>query len=941
MPSLAGAPWRTNAAKGTGSSGTRCPPNTGLVPLIVPVNPRATSISRARILALFCFLPVAFSQLSDGRAAPSIFQNCTAEKRERAGNTLTQAWTALRQNRLTAADSLFRDANANCRTADAHAGLGYVSLRRDELSVARENFAVAIQMDSAHYDALIGAGLAEQRDSRFSAARRMFERALLRVPNDSTALWHISRLPVEIDTTPLPPRIRPAGTVVTARAGRRRIEVLRDDGAFHPLFIKAVNIGAALPGRYPSEFPVDDGTYDRWLALVDSMGGNAVRMYTIHPPHFYRALKTWNEAHPSRPIWLLHGVWTELPPGPSEEDYDDRNFLGEFQTEMRRVVDLLHGNAIIPHRPGHASGRYAADVSKWTIGYIIGREWEPHSVIAYHEENQSRTSYTGRFVSSAEGNAMESWVAAACDYMVSYEMDGYNAQRPIAYTNWPTLDPLHHPTESTRQEEYKLMRQFGHIPPEGGREYDNDAIGLDATRMLATSAYHAGVFSSYHAYPYYPDFLVLDESYRRAQSPEGPSAYFGYIDELVRHHGDMPVVISEYGVPSSRGNAHLQPQGWDHGGHSEQEQATINARLTRDIHAAGSAGVGLFAIIDEWFKKNWLVIDFEVPLERNRLWFNALDAEQNYGVVAMRPGKAENALVIDGDGGEWRNRGAHYSAKPDTLLPYEQRLHELRVLHDEAYVYFRLTVGAIDWSKGRYLIGVSTVAGETGDTRMPYTNTVTGTGLEFVLDLNGPSGSHLLVDEPYNLYRFLPIEGTSPVERMAVYNRPFTSAANSNGRYDTLMVQPNRRRIARDGRIYPAQLDNRSFLLHARQASTTLADWFSDAATGVIEIRIPWGMFHVLDPSSLLALHGMDAGGQPAGRVTDGFRFFVQSYDARAPLGGGDKLPRSGNRDAFGEAPLWKWSGWEEPTWHEEIKPLFNAMRETFLRLTDSLPAHR
>ena len=101
----------------------------------------------------------------------------------------------------------------------------------------------------------------------------------------------------------------------------------------------------------------------------------------------------------------------------------------------------------------------------------------------------------------------------------------------------------------------------------------------------------------------------------------------------------MPVVISEYGVPASIGSAHLQPQGWHHGGHTEPRMAEINARITREIAEAGMAGGAIFAWIDEWFKKNWIVIDFEIPLERNRLWHNRLDAEQHYGMLAMDPGE--------------------------------------------------------------------------------------------------------------------------------------------------------------------------------------------------------------------------------------------------------------------------------------------------------------
>jgi hypothetical protein len=221
---------------------------------------------------------------------------------------------------------------------------------------------------------------------------------------------------------------------------------------------------------------------------------------------------------------------------------------------------------------------------------------------------------------------------------------------------------------------------------------------------------------------------------------------------------------------------------------------------------------------------------------------------------------------------------------------------------------------------------------------MPYTGSSTQAGLEFVLDLRGPDDSHLLLDEPYNLYRYSPIAGTMPLELMAVHNLPFRSIANDDGRYDTLNVETNRRRIGRDGTVYPSRTENRSLLLHAKETESTLADWFSDAASGTIEIRIPWGMLNVMDPSSHYVLHGADENKLPTGRPTDGFRFFVQSYDPNTPLSGGDFLPRADAAAGFGTAPLWRWPGWETPTWHQVVKPLFGAMRDAFARLSDRVP---
>lgn len=799
-------------------------------------------------------------------------------------------------------------------------------MRRGELPAARQHLARSLTVLPGNYDALTGIGMAAYRAGDLEAARGYFRDAARRFPADSLVRWYAARLGDSSSrptATPLPPVLRPAALRTDARTGNRIFEIPSGRG-WSPFWIKGVNIGAALPGKHPSEFPPDDGTYDQWLELAADMGANTVRVYTIHPPHFYRALADWNRRHPDRILRLIHGVWTELPPGTLEEQYDDPAWREEFRTEARRVVDLLHGHAAIDPRPGHASGRYLADVSRWVLAYIIGREWEPYSVVEYSRLHPDRTSFRGRFIQVGSGHATEVWLAEECDFLLSYEAERYNAIRPIAYTNWPTLDPLHHPTESTREEESRLRKWK---LPEQPREFDNDAIGLDALLMRPSAANPAGTFASYHAYPYYPDFMVLDPGYARARSPEGPSAYYGYLHELVEHHGAMPVVISEYGVPSSRGNAHVQPQGWNHGGHSETEQAAIDARLTRDIHAAGAAGAVLFAIIDEWFKKNWVVIDFENPLERNRLWLNPLDAEQNYGILAMRPGRKDSSVVIDGDGRDWPDRTVLWRAQAALDSRSPLTLRSFRVTSDEAYVYLRLDAGSLNWDKARYLIGIDTYRRDLGARRLPHTGARCSVGLEFAVDLAGPATSQVLIDQPYNLYKSVPLPGSEPPQSMQVYNRPWQSAAHDDLRWDSLTVETNRSRIGRDGTVYPAERYQRNRLLFARQRDNTLADWYADPATGVIEVRLPWGMLHVLDPSSRTVLHGMDAGGGPAGVATDGFRFVLQSY---GPDGAPGTTVGCGES---GDALSWTWAPWEEPTWHQERKPLFGAMQATFRTL--------
>lgn len=856
---------------------------------------------------------------------------CDSASAQRATDA---GWTAWGRGAVERADTLFRAAVTQCRsTGDAWTGLGYVALRQDRVPLAIARFDTALTvLPAPSVDAAVGLGLATYRAGDLSRAHRAFTLAASLEPTNATAREYLSRIPAPVDSTALPPKRRAAQPVVAARTGDRVFEVPDGRGGWQPLWIKAVNLGAALPGRHPSEFPPDDGTYEAWIRDVAELGANAIRVYTIHPPHFYRALRAWNLAHPDAPLWLLHGVWTELPPGPREERYDDAAWNAEFLAEMQRVVDLLHGRAAIPHRPGHAGGMYLADVSAWTLGYIIGREWEPYSVQAFATRFPRRRAYRGRYVQVNGGNAVDVWLATVADSMIAYEVAAWNTQRPMAYTNWPTLDPLRHPTESSRAEESAWLRRRREQVPEASREYDNDVIALDATKMSATSDFAAGLFASFHAYPYYPDFLVLDPGYAQARGPDGPSNYLGYLRDLVDYHGRQPVVISEYGVPSSRGNAHRQPQGWDHGGHDEREHAAINARLTRDIAASGAAGLGFFALIDEWFKKNWLVIDFEQPVDRNRLWLNVLDAEQHYGLIAMRAGAKDSGIVVDGQRDDWAGRQPIATRRADApAVPDAQRVDALWVASDEAYVYLRLDVGAVDWTRTRILVGIDTHDPDAGDHRFPYGAGPSPTGLEFLLDLAGPDRARLLVDPPYDLYRFAPIVGSRPPVRQSVYNRPFRSLPNDDGRFDTLWVTPNRRTIGRDGTVYPAQRLERNLLRHARQQETTLADWYADAGTRTIELRLPWGMLHVTDPSSRQVLSGVN-GTDPGHVSTEGFRFVVRTLDLTGPTPAlRDALPADG-------VAAWTWPQWEAPRWYAERKPAFAALRDVFRAIPTAGP---
>jgi len=848
---------------------------------------------RSPRLALFSLLLLFFHLLpGSGRAQ----ERCPA-----AANPASQeGWTAFRANRLDEARERFSQAASVCpEHVGARTGLAYVDLREGRDEAARQGFSWVLERDGMNLDALIGLGILAWRRGDLAEVDRRFRRVEELDPGNATAADYLHRIPPGIGAPPERPPLVVSDTVqYWSRAHGDFLEVRGSEG-WEPFYVKGVNLGAALPGRNPSEFP-DSATYAGWIREMGEMGVNTIRLYTIHPPWFYSALKEYNTLHPEKPLWLLHGVWAELPPG---DDYLDPEWEGEFFQEMRRVVDLVHGRADLPPRPGHASGFYTADVSSWVLGWILGREWEPFSVVGFQELYPELHGWDGAFVKVRGGTAMDAWMAKAMEETARYEMARYHEQRPLSYTNWPTLDPLHHPTETTE-------------------------------------AFPAGVFATFHAYPYYPDFMVHSPKYQGAASSWGPSDYFGYLRELKRHHAGMPVVIAEYGVPASIGIAHLQPQGWHHGGHPEEAMADIDRRLTLEIAEAGMAGGAVFAWIDEWFKKNWIVLEFELPPERNRFWLNRLDAEQHYGMVAM-----EALPPVDGESAQdrvegWEGVSPLYEGREGTRL---------RAAYDAAYLWLNIELPESQPPGSEVMVGFDLVDPERGEFRWPGgSGPELPVGIEFALVVDGQE-VRLLADPSQNPFRHEevgagpPSAGTRPwtgtedvpgfFTRRAEqrFNRPYVTVENRDGIYDSLRVITNRRRFARDSTETLALGYDRGLLPHG-EPPDGLWSWSEDGR--VLEVRLPWMLLNFTDPSSRSLLQGQpgaregaeDSGSLPT-RILEEIRMILAVRD---PQGGWSALPETGRA---GDVASFTWPGWDTPRWESRKRPVFESMRDAFRQL--------
>ncbi|MFF5291769.1 hypothetical protein [Paractinoplanes globisporus] len=383
-------------------------------------------------------------------------------------------------------------------------------------------------------------------------------------------------------------------------------------------FLPGVDLGDTTPGHVPGDPSISAAQYRAWFAAMSLLGIRVVRIYTIHRPAFYQQLAGYNRENPDRPLYLMQGVALPTDAYIYRKNLYDKQVTQAFKGELKDAAKAVSGELTT------TDGAWDTDVTPWLAGWIIGTELDPYAIMASDRRNRNAKPVSGRFFRSTAGaNPTERWLAARMNELAGYQA-AKGLSEPIAFVNWPTTDPLRHPQEPLKQE---------------------DLYQLDANHVAPTSNWPAGTFASYHAFPYYPDFL------RREPGLQKGDPYAEYLTTLHKHHATMPTMVTEFGVPSSIGSAHYGPLGRDQGEHSETDATRIDGELLRLIKDRGLAGGFLFEWADEWYRLAWNTITHQ-DASRRQLWHDPLTNEQWFGLLATDPGPlATETTLLDGSGG--------------------------------------------------------------------------------------------------------------------------------------------------------------------------------------------------------------------------------------------------------------------------------------------------
>lgn len=680
----------------------------------------------------------------------------------------------------------------------------------------------------------------------------------------------------------------------SSRIKNNRFEFYQN-GKWVPSIITGVNLGMGKPGAFPGEAAITRAEYDRWFKQIGELNANTIRVYTLHPPAFYDALLAYNETHDKK-LYILHGVWADEAPLEETLDAFTPEIVETFEAEMKRIADVIHGNATVEPRVGHASGVYTANISPYVSGWVLGIEWYPYMVDNMKTLYADTPQFKGERIRTVNGEGFELWLAERMDNLLVYEEEKYGWTRPMSFTNWVTTDHLKQKAEPSEKEDVASVNP-DHI-------------------VYITPEQEAGMFASYHVYPYYPDFLNLEEKYTEFIDHRGEkNNYAGYLHDL-HQETETPILIAEFGIPGSRGMTHENISGWNQGFHSEKEQGELLVRLYEDIIEESLMGGLVFTWQDEWFKRTWNTMDLDDP-DRRPFWSNVQTNEQNFGLLSFNSMK----VFVDGATEDWKGIDPAYT-------PRSGDVEKLFVNHDEAYLYVRadLKADAGQWledTNAHLFLDVLPGKGSSSSQMLPNV-TLKEKSADFHIALNSEANSHAFVGESYD--PFLYLYGVV----LGLYDLKGESPLNGSGTFNPIRFALNKEIIRPDtGEVLPFSYYETGKLRFGNgnpdaENYDSLTDFAVSENGKIVELRIPWLLLNVKDPSEKVVMGDLYSGkGQESEVIIEsiGVTLVTESQDSS------DRKVADATRY---EPIRYTWDSWEFPEHGERLKKSYDYVQKVF-----------
>jgi len=692
----------------------------------------------------------------------------------------------------------------------------------------------------------------------------------------------------------------------------RTFEIFSNN-SWENISIRGINIGRTVPGSFPGDGAITENEYYRWFEMISEMNANSIRVYDLHPPSFYEALYKFNH-HSNKPLYLFQGIWISEEELMNKLDVFDDNITSLMKFNIEHTVDAIHGNILKKGKSYEDNYAYSWDISPYVLGYIIGVEWDPLLVSNTNTIHTGFDQFKGRYIETIEALPFEIWLGSIMDHTISFEYELYESQRPISFINHQLTDPIVHLNCTVK---------------------DNQVSGINPDNIVSTNNYYSGIFSSYHVYPYYPEFMNNDPEYTNFSDNRGnKNSFAGYLHKLdnIQEH---PILIAEFGVPSSKGLSQCSIQSMNQGNLDEEQQGLLIASMYGDIIDQKMMGGLIFSWQDEWFKTVWNTKDL-VDLDRIHLWFDPMTCEQNYGLMAFDPG--DKKIILDGSPDDWGKIPSTAINVGEININSNSKIDEIKSYNDEGYLYFYIRYR--DGSKPRSDQELNTFIGfDLSDKQYNMSNKspINKNYLkrfEIIIDLSTQDNYQIVVNHDYDVFKYIlnkfdansnNVGNNSEVSEDVFY--PYRMVINIDDWIDD-----------KNGEMGPYWTNAGKLRKGNNDMSTTnydsLANYYYSNENGLLEIRIPYLLLNFKDPSKGEIMGNIKKFGLASNEFIDSINISIIYYDTIG-LNYDDILSiSSGELNSYNSLSVSEniifLNKWEVPKYSERLKESYYIIKNEF-----------
>lgn len=574
---------------------------------------------------------------------------------------------------------------------------------------------------------------------------------------------------------------------------------------------KGLELNAFTPGYEKFKTDVSKKEVLKWLEEIDELNVNLIKIPYIQPPNFYAAIYEYN-LDKEEPIYLMHEVMLDEKAILKNYDAFDKEILKNIKKDLKKTINVIHGQALLFNNKRSHRGLYLKDVSKYNLGFIVGTNTNSEIVTLTSAKYKDKTSYKGEYFSVKDGNAFEVFIGEILDAGAKYEGKKYKQASLYSYLTSVETDSFEYKQESN-------LTKFARI-------------NIEKIIPVKTD----NLFVSYKYYPGELEFLEYEYSEVIPEEPVfSPSIHKKHLARLNDFY-ELPLVISDTGISSSRARSKVdQINGFNRGGFSEKEQGQRIVTILDNIYTTGSAGAILGTWQDDWTRlmSSSLIQDY---LDKNNssYWHDLQSSDESFGLLKFEAGGKEEKIYLDGEFSDW-----------DATEPIlSEGKTKLKVRSDLTYLYLLIEQEKWSLTDDRLYVGMDLTpksGSEKWEDKAEFS-----VPADFIVELAGYNESRIVVNSRYNLFNYLHKYYANIIEKEAKI------PARDHDDFSAIYLL-NRKKFDFKNRnqVEPPMYYETGKLIHGVDNPTN-SEFNSQTDFNkqgdFVEMKIPWALINVNDP---------------------------------------------------------------------------------------------